>query len=207
VLRPWIYALQSYPRAMSQAQRPLPASVYWRRRLVVLGGLLAVIAVIVLIVVRPGFGTTAEPVEEVAEELAFEEVPNCLPSQLEITARTDQSSYDSGLNPQLWMGVKNVSTVECKVNAGTDVQKYVISSGPDLIWSSDDCQTDAVPYELTLAPGSEQETTSIPWDRTRSTPDTCDGERPVMPAGGASYHLSVQLGSLESAETKQFLLN
>jgi len=192
---------------MSQAQRPLPASVYWRRRLVVFGGLLAVIAVIVLIVVRPGFGTTAEPVEEeVTEELAVVEVPNCLPSQLEITARTDQTSYDAGVNPQLWMGVKNNSAVECSVEVGTDVQKYVISSGPDLIWSSDDCQTDSVPFEITLPPGSEQETSSIPWDRTRSTPDTCGGERPVMPAGGASYHLTVHLGSLESAETKQFLL-
>jgi hypothetical protein len=103
---------------MSQAQRPLPASVYWRRRLVVLGGLLAVIAVIVLIVVRPGFGTTTEPVEEVVEELAFEEVPNCLPSQLEITARTDQSSYDSGVNPQLWMGVKNVSAWSARLTRG-----------------------------------------------------------------------------------------
>ena len=191
---------------MSQAQRPLPASVYWRRRLVVFGGLLAVIAVVVLIVVRPGFGTTAEPTEEITEELAVVEVPTCLPSQLEITARTDQSSYEAGMNPQLWMGVKNVSAVECSVNVGTDVQKYVISSGPDLIWSSDDCQTGAVPYEITLAPGSEQETTSIPWDRTRSTPETCNGERPTMPAGGASYHLSVELGSLTSAETKQFLL-
>jgi hypothetical protein len=192
---------------MSQAQRPLPASVYWRRRLVVFGGLLAVIAVIVLIVVRPGFGTTAEPVEEeVTEELAVVEVPNCLPSQLELTARTDQSSYDAGVNPQLWMGVKNISAVECSVDVGTDVQKYVISSGPDLIWSSDDCQTDSVPFEITLPAGSEQETSSIPWDRTRSTPDTCGGERPVMPAGGASYHLTVHLGSLESAETKQFLL-
>jgi len=27
-----------------------------------------------------------------------------------------------------------------------------------------------------------------------------------MPAGGASYHLTAHLGSLESAETKQFLL-
>ena len=191
---------------MSQAQRPLPASVYWRRRLVVFGGLLAVIAVVVLIVVRPGFGTTAEPAEEITEELAVVEVPTCLPSQLEITARTDQSSYEAGMNPQLWMGVKNVSAVECRVNVGTDVQKYVISSGPDLIWSSDDCQTGAVPYEITLAPGSEQETTSIPWDRTRSAPETCNGERPTMPAGGASYHLSVELGSLTSAETKQFLL-
>jgi hypothetical protein len=192
---------------MSQAQRPLPTSVYWRRRLVVLGGLLAVIAVIVLIVVRPGFGTNAEPVEEVADELAVVEVPNCLPSQLEITARTDQSSYNSGMNPQLWLGVKNVSTVECTVNVGTDVQKYVISSGDDLIWSSEHCQEGAVPYEVTLAPGSEQETTSIPWDRTRSTPDTCDGQRPVMPGGGASYHLRVYLDTIESADTKQFLLN
>ena len=191
---------------MSQAQRPLPASVYWRRRLVVFGGLLAVIAVVVLIVVRPGFGTTAETADEITEELAVVEVPTCLLSQLEITARTDQSSYEAGMNPQLWMGVKNVSAVECSVNVGTDVQKYVISSGPDLIWSSDDCQTGAVPYEITLAPGSEQETTSIPWDRTRSTPETCNGERPTMPAGGASYHLSVELGSLTSAETKQFLL-
>jgi hypothetical protein len=197
---------QSYPRAMAQAQRPLPATVYWRRRLVVLGGLLAVVAVIVLIVVRPGFGTTSEPALEVADELAVVEVPTCLPSQLEITARTDLSSYDAGLNPQLWMGVKNVSSVECTVNAGTDVQKYVISSGPDLIWSSDDCQQGANPFPLTLAPGSEQETGSLEWDRTRSTPNTCDGERPTMAAGGASYHLRVYLGDLESAETKQFLL-
>ena len=173
----------------------------------VLGGLLAVIAVIVLIVVRPGFGTNAELVEEVVDELAVVETPNCLPSQLELTARTDQSSYSSGMNPQLWLGVKNVSTVECRVDVGTDVQKYVISSGPDLIWSSEHCQEGAAPFSVTLAPGSEQETGSIPWDRTRSTPDTCDGQRPVMPAGGASYHLRVYLGSLESAETKQFLLN
>jgi hypothetical protein len=59
---------------------------------------------------------------------------------------------------------------------------------------------------MTLAPGSEQETSAIPWDRTRSTPDTCDTNRPVMPSGGASYHLSVFLGDQESAATKQFLL-
>ncbi|MFM1953728.1 MAG: hypothetical protein RL187_937 [Actinomycetota bacterium] len=188
------------------AQRPLPASVYWRRRLVVLGGLVAVIAVIVLIVVGPGFGTTAtEPVEE-EDPMAVVEVPNCLPSQLELTARTDQTSYDSGVNPQLWLGVKNISSVECTVQVGADVQRYVISSGPDLIWSSEHCQSDATPYEVTLGPGVEQETGSIQWDRTRSTEDTCDTTRPVMPAGGASYHLTVYLGDLESPETKQFLL-
>jgi len=206
-VRPRISVVKSYPRAMSQASRPLPASVYWRRRLVVLGGVFAVIAVIVLIVVRPGFGTTAEPVEEELDTVAVVEIPNCLPSQLELTARTDQSSYDAGVQPQLWMGVKNISAVECTVSVGTDVQKYVISSGPDLIWSSEHCQQGAVPYDVTLGPGSEQETSSLAWDRTRSTPETCDGERPIMPGGGASYHLSVFLGDLESPETKQFLLD
>jgi hypothetical protein len=183
--------------------------VYWRRRLVVLGGLLAVIAVIVLIIVRPGFGVggaAPEPEEPLAEETTV--VVACMPSQLELRAQTDQVRYDSGVAPQLWLTVKNVSAVECSVQVGTDVQRYVISSGPDQIWASEDCQTSRVPYELVLAPGEEQSTEALAWDRTRSSPDTCESPtRPVMPGGGASYHLSVFLGDLQSAETRQFLLN
>jgi len=191
---------------MAQVSSPHPASVYWRRRLIVLGGLVVVIAVIALIIVRPGFGLTGGMSEEALEDVDVVEIPPCLPSQLQLTARTDQVSYQAGENPQLWLGVKNISTVECEASVGTDVQKYVISSGPDLIWSSDHCQQGALPFPQVLAPGVEQETGSIEWDRTRSTPDTCSGARPVMPAGGASYHLRVYLGDLQSAETKQFLL-
>lgn len=195
---------------MAQPQRRLPASVYWRRRLVVFGGLVAVIAVIVLIIVRPGFGAGSAPTEE--ETAAMTEEPTlgtCLPSQIELVARTDQTAYDSGMNPQLWMGIRNISTVDCIVDVGTDVQRYEISSGPDLIWSSSHCQTDSVPFEVTLLAGSEQETVSIPWDRTRSSAEACGptDPRPVMPGGGASYHLKVFLGDLESAETRQFILN
>lgn len=195
---------------MAQPQRRLPASVYWRRRLVVFGGLVAVIAVIVLIIVRPGFGAGSAPtVEETAEMTEEPTLGNCLPSQIELVARTDQTTYDSGMNPQLWMGIRNISTVDCIVDVGTDVQRYEISSGPDLIWSSSHCQTDSVPFEVTLLAGSEQETVSIPWDRTRSSAEACGptDPRPVMPGGGASYHLKVFLGDLESAETRQFILN
>jgi hypothetical protein len=195
---------------MSQPQRRLPASVYWRRRLVVFGGLLAVIAVIVLIIVRPGFGVNSGPTQEETEAMTEEPtIGNCLPSQIELVARTDQNTYGSGMNPQLWMGIRNISTVDCIVDVGTDVQRYEISSGPDLIWSSSHCQTDSVPFEVTLLAGSEQETAGIPWDRTRSSVDACaaTASRPVMPGGGASYHLRVYLGDLESAETRQFLLN
>lgn len=195
---------------MAQPQRRLPASVYWRRRLVVFGGLLAVIAVIVLIIVRPGFGVDSGPTQEETDAMTEEPtLGNCLPSQIELVARTDQTTYDSGMNPQLWMGIRNISTVDCILDVGTDLQRYEISSGPDLIWSSSHCQTGSVPLEITLMAGSEQETVSIPWDRTRSSVDACAAtdSRPVMPGGGASYHLRVFLGDLESAETRQFLLN
>ena len=59
---------------------------------------------------------------------------------------------------------------------------------------------------ITLQPGAERSTTAITWDRTRSSPDTCGGDRPNMPGGGASYHLSVKLGPFESEGTRQFIL-
>ena len=192
---------------MPPLNRPLPASVYWRRRLVVLGGLLAVIAVIVLIVVRPGFGEGG--VDETAvEEAEVVAATPCLPTDIELVARTDKQTYESGEIPQLWLEFTNTSALECTLQVGTDVQRYVISSGPDQIWASDDCQRVETPFEITLRPGELQGTEAIQWDRTRSTPETCDSpSRPIMPGGGASYHLTVYLGDIVSAETRQFFLN
>ena len=194
---------------MSQVRRPLPASVYWRRRLVVFGGLLAVIAVIVLIIVRPGFGVQqAEPEPEDTELLEVVEILNCLPSQIEVEAKTDQARYSSGQLPQLWLSVTNTSTVDCRLQVGTDVQKYTITSGPDEIWVSTHCQEVSTPSDVILKAGDQQETGAISWNRTRSSPDTCTVEsRPAAIANGASYHLSVSLGTFTSPTTKQFLLD
>lgn len=194
---------------MSQVQRPLPTSVYWRRRLIVLGGVLAIVAIIVLIVIRPGFGSgsSAPPTEPMELEETIV-APPCLPGQLELVAMTDKLRYDAGEPPQLWLMVKNTSSSECMLQVGTDVQRYVITSGSDQIWASDDCQKIRTPYEILMRPGQEMGTEAIPWDRTRSTPQTCDSpSRPLMPAGGASYHLRVYLGTLASEQTRQFLLN
>lgn len=194
---------------MATTQGRLPPAIYWRRRIVVFGGLLVIVAVVVLIVVRPGFGVNTQEAEPEGLVVVDEVVlGNCLPSQIEVTARTDQARYDSGVAPQLWLGVRNVSSVDCILAVGTDLQRYEISSGPDLIWNSSHCQEGGAPVELTLRAGEEQETQPIVWDRTRSTPTTCDSpSRPMMPGGGASYHLRVFLGDQQSAQTKQFLLN
>jgi hypothetical protein len=194
---------------MSGIPRRLPASVYRRRRLAVFGGLLAVIAVIVLIIWRPSFGgVTAKPAEEATDGPTA--VIACAVGDIEVTAHTDQDSYASGVLPSLWLSVKNVGAVECELPVGSDVQEYTIDSGsresPDVWWSSAHCQAAGVPMLITLKPGEERSTTPLSWDRTRSAPDTCESARPAAPGGGASYHLSVKVGVFESTATKQFFL-
>jgi hypothetical protein len=194
---------------MSGTRQPLPPSVYRRRRLTVLGGLLALVVVVVLIIVRPGFGETSAPEadSEVVEEVEVVAAVPCTSSQVKVTAQTDALRYNPGEVPQMWLSVENVGFVECEIEVGTSVQEYVITSGDDRIWSSRDCQRGGVPMAITLQPGESRSTEAIPWDRTRSSETTCDGARPMMPGGGASYHLRVSLGDFTSEESRQFILN
>lgn len=205
---------------MSSVRRPvgpLPPHVYWRRRALVLAVLAAIVAVVVLIVVRPGAGN-AEPAgseseqppaaPESAEPAAQGQRQGepCLPTSVEIEPLTDATEYREGSSPQISMRITNTSAVPCTINAGTTRQLFQITSGSDVVWKSTDCQVDPVDAEVTLEPNAPQSTAPITWDRTRSDPSTCDGDRPAMPAGGASYHLEVIVGDYAGSDTKQFLL-
>jgi hypothetical protein len=188
---------------------PQPPNVYWRRRAVVLLGLVAVIIIILLIVFRPTSEKptpTASTPKPTAATPSTEDADACDPANIELTAITDKGGYNEGELPLISMSITNTGSTACSINAGTDAQEYIITSGSDQIWSSRDCQTDPVPTETVLQPGIAKSTTPFGWDRTRSSTDTCDGERPQVAAGGASYHLTVKLGDIESAATKQFLL-
>jgi hypothetical protein len=194
---------------MSGYQQPLPPSVYRRRRLAVFGGLLALVVVIVLIIVRPGFGETAQPggdEAEMEEEVAAPPPP-CTASQISLTAQTDASRYNPGDFPQLWLKVENVGFADCELEVGALAQEYLITSGTDRVWSSKDCQEGGEMSKIVLKPGETRETSSIVWDRTRSSETTCDDARPIMPGGGATYHLRVFLGEFQSEETRRFILN
>ncbi|WP_353987223.1 hypothetical protein [Ruicaihuangia caeni] len=211
---------------------PQPPSVYWRRRIMVLLGLIAVIVVVVLIVVRPGAaeGETRDKGDSstVAETPAAGgsgsdaggsvddggaaapagdgELSACKPGTIAVEAVTDKTSYQPGEPVLVTMTVTNTGTAACLLNAGTDVMEFLITSGAEKYWSSKDCQTDAAPAEVRIEPAQAISTAPLTWDRTRSTPETCDTERPAVPAGGASYHLSVKLGDLEAASSRQFML-
>lgn len=198
---------------MSSGQLSHNRSIYRRRRITVLAGLIGLIVFTSLIVFRPGLGGT-EDVEPVPAEILAEPesvVRPCSSAQVELTPVTNKARYNEAESPSLWLSIKNTGSSECELQVGTDVQEYTIDSGPrdnpDLIWSSTHCQSTGVPMSIVLQPGEERSTSAIVWDRTRSTASTCDSVRPSMPGGGASYHLSVKLGPFESDGTKQFLLD
>jgi len=196
---------------------PQPPQVYWRRRLVVGLGVLAVIIIIILIVVRPGAGDTAgtpdaEPevseTDELGEAGGVGSGPaECAPDQVTVTPVTDSNSYGAEQQPLLSLTLLNTGAAPCLIEAGSDVQEYVIVSGSDRIWASTDCQEPGVAAPTVLEPGEELSTTPFPWSRTRSAPDDCDAERPQVDAGGATYRLSVSVGEFASDGDVPFLLN
>lgn len=196
---------------------PLPPEVYWRRRIVVGVGILAVILIIVLIVVRPGSGTpasqptpepqTTETADPAGEGGAAGDGTACDPSQVVVTAVTDAGSYPADQQPLLSLTLLNTGTTACTMQAGSDVQSYVIVSGSDPIWASADCQEPGVPAEVTLEPGEPLSSTPFAWSRTRSSADDCAAVRDPVIAGGATYRLSVSVGEFESADDLPFVLN
>ena len=201
---------------------PQSSKVYWRRRLLVLLVLVVVIVVIALVVGRLASGDpgaeTADGSSETAadDETATEDAPppaeliegaDCLPENIRVEAITDKVSYAAGELPQLSFSITNTSGTSCMINAGTTQQTYEVTSGEELYWSSKDCEIDPVDAEVLLEPNLTQTPSPIQWDRTRSSPTTCEGERPTVPAGGATYSLDVTVGAIEATAPKSFLLN
>jgi hypothetical protein len=200
---------------------PQPSKVYWRRRLVVGLVLLAVILIAVLIFTRPGASDSTTPASTSSEAPAADDgavaegeadAPadgSCDPANIVVEGMTDASTYAADANPLLTLSVTNTGAAECTMGVGSDVQEFIITSGEERIWSSKDCQEASEPLELPLAAGEPlTSTTPVTWNRTRSDAANCDAENvPQVAAEGASYHLNVIVNGVESAESKQFVLN
>lgn len=132
----------------------------------------------------------------------------CVSRDVAVEPLTDQDAYESGQNPQLSIRLTNNGSADCTLNVGTSGQSFTISSGTDVWWRSTDCQTEPSDMVVLLAAGqSVSSAAPLTWDRTRSAVGTCSAtDRQVAPGGGASYHLSVEIGGIASTQSRQMLL-
>lgn len=209
---------------------PQPSKVYWRRRVGVIGALLLVVLVIVLIAVKPGAGSEAAPAPVDSSSPPVAAAPGtatpapaasvkpvapptsaataaCSAADIELKPIVNRSNYSSLQQPQISMSITNSSTSPCTIDLGSSQQTLTIKSGAETYWSSKDCQVNGTHQTVKLAAGQTLKTPAIAWDRTRSSTSTCDTTRNSVPAGGASYHLSVAVGSITSATSALMVLN
>lgn len=190
---------------------PQPPQVYWRRRLMLGLGLLAVIVIIVLIIVgrgaADGAGTDTTAASTASAEPSTPVVNDgdpCPAQNITIAAVTDKDLYAVGELPQISMGITNVGATTCTLDVTSTLQVLAISSGAETYWLSTDCQVPPAegsePVTVLLEPNVPQSTAPLAWDRTRSSPTTCEGNRPAVPGGDATYALQVKIGEIESAK-------
>jgi len=132
----------------------------------------------------------------------------CVSRDVAVEPLTDQETYEPGQNPQLSIRLTNNGSADCTLNVGTSGQSFTILSGSDVWWRSTDCQSEPSDMVVLLAAGqSVSSAAPLAWDRTRSAVGSCgDTDRQVAPGGGASYHLSVEIGGIASTQSTQMLL-
>lgn len=177
--------------------------MYWLRRLLALGIIAAVIFTVNAFVNPPKDATpTASPTQTATDTPA--EVTACDPGVITVDAVADRESYATTEKPQFSMTITNTGDVACILSVGTDVQRYVVVSGSETIWDSTVCQKSEEALEIEFAAGEAKTTATLEWSRNRS--DACDTEATPAVGGGASYHLSVFLGDIESSKSQQFML-
>lgn len=208
--------------------------MYWRRRAIALAAVLVVVIVVVLIVVGRGDGAAPAAAPSASSGTGAGASPSssappapsassprpsrspsasaaadgaaCTKDQIELTPVVDKTAYGPTEDPKIAMSITNTGSNSCHMDLGSAQQVLTISSGEEQYWSSKDCQTNGTDQDVTIKAGQKLTTPSIAWDRTRSSTSTCDASRPSVTAGGASYHLSVAVGNIESAKSVQFIL-
>jgi hypothetical protein len=131
----------------------------------------------------------------------------CVASEVTVEPVSSADTYAGDQHPQFLISLTN-NGADCTLNVGTSAQSFTVTSGDDIWWRSTDCQSEPSDMFVLIAAGQTVTSASpLDWDRTRSAVGTCaDETRPRAPGGGASYHLSVEIGGISSTEPKQFLL-
>jgi len=176
---------------------PLPASVYWRRRAVVLLGL-----AMVVLVLSYAFGGDNGPVAGAGTHPTATGTPTptptptvlhpttptarpttssgstfslpvggatgpCTDAEVRVTATAASPTVQRGQPVDVTITIKNVSRRTCGRDIGADMQELRLMDGETVIWSSDDCNANKGRDMQSFKPG-RQVSYTLTWNGHRS---------------------------------------
>lgn len=173
---------------------PLPAAVYWRRRVVVLLGL----AMVVLVISYSCSGnqgpvagagtqptrtatptptptptpsllhpTTARPSQSAFTLPVGGATGPCTDAEMQVTATAAAATVQRGQAVEVTITIKNASRRTCGRDIGADMQELRLMDGDTIIWSSDDCNANKGNNVHSFAPG-RQVSYTLTWNGHRS---------------------------------------
>ncbi|MCW2601029.1 MAG: hypothetical protein JWM02_2858 [Frankiales bacterium] len=184
---------------------PLPVSTYWRRRAVLLVGVLVLLLVVrscaaggtprraaVTSTARATASPTASPLPTRTTAPPAATAALCTDSALTLSSTTDAATYGLGATPRITLTIKNSSATACRRDLGSGAVELLVFSGADRIWSSADCSPSTASSRVTLPPGGTQAVIRI-WPGTRSAPG-CGGTKAAALAG--TYKVVARVGTL-----------
>ena len=205
------------PRNRQRPAAPRNKSVYLRRRiiaLVVLAVLVALVWSLVAGAVSLVQGIFAGNTDTAKGTDGTSVIAACAPSAISIEAivadanGNSQSSFDAGINPFFGYKITNTGSKDCTFDVGAKSTYFRVTSGSETIWTSENCdRTGLLADPITLKPNEPMPSAMSDWYRVKSSSTGCGADQTPVKAGGASYHLSVEVGGAVSKETSQFVLN
>ena len=169
---------------------PLSPGVYWFRRLLVV---VAVVIVLALLWWLFRGGDDANPASADDQPTASEtataptptatesktkskttrsetspaDEPPCADKDIEVSVTTDEQNYSSDEQPTFTLAVENVSSQACRRDVGQSALELRVSSGGELVWSSDHCSPGGNALERDFAPG-DRFVQPVQWSRSTS---------------------------------------
>jgi len=200
----------------SQNRRPLPKKVY-RRRQIGCGFLLVIVIAVIW-----GVASLANNLNHSANPGATNSALTpaatagsgepCAPGAITVaplvtdkTLTTPRQSFSANEMPYFGFSLKNVGTVDCSFNVGSAQQFLTVTSGSETYWSSKDCDRTAT-FDKAMVIKAGESLTSQPtsWDRVRSSATGCNAasSQSAVPAGGATFRLSVSVAGVLSDKSQ-----
>ena len=190
---------------------PEPASVYWRRRIIVIIGILVVLGLLAWLVslanpneptAAPANSeppsdplptlTSAAPTTSASPSTSVAGAP-CADTDITVSVTTDQQTYSVGGPVEFVMKISNTGTVPCVRDVGTLANTFVITSGGFDVWNSDACSSGDESQEEEI-PAGEAFAVKGTWDGTV----TANGCENATPAEAGAYQVEASNGDVVS---------